>query len=33
MTNPCDSYKKRQSCTQRCFVKKDYDRGMKRRKR
>ncbi len=25
--DPCDNCKKRQGCTERCFPKKDYDRG------
>lgn len=29
--NPCDKCKKKDKCSLRCFAKKDYDRGQKRR--
>lgn len=30
MTNPCERCAKRQGCTQRCFAKKDYDKGRRK---
>ena len=33
MKNPCENCGKRNGCTRRCFSRKDYDRGMKKRAR
>lgn len=32
MVNPCDKCKRSETCTSRCFPKKDYDRGMRKNK-
>ena len=32
MQNPCEKCKKKAECKSRCFPKKDYDRGTKKRR-